>query len=213
MKRLLIRGLRYLAVQHKLAVSWYRRFGQPDGEQWAEYVRRHGGLQRMGQHCSIQTNVTITDPAYVALGSNVRLSGCTLFGHDGSVNMLNRAYGLNLDRVGKIVLHDHVFIGHQAIVLPGVSIGPYALVAAGAVVNRDVPPNSIVAGVPARVVGRLDAYAQQLAQQTAHLPWFALLQQRGPMFDPQLQPQLDALRVAHFFPSAESAESETPESG
>ena len=112
----------------------------------------------MGEQCSINTNVVITDPAYTRFGNNVRLTGCILFGHDGSVNMLNCAYGLKLDRVGKVDIRDNVFVGHGAIVLPGVTIGPNAIVAAGSVVNHDVPPGSIVAGVPALVVGKLTAW-------------------------------------------------------
>lgn len=51
-----------------------------------------------------------------------------------------------------IVIGDHVWIGVNAIVLKGVSIGDGSIVAAGAVVTRDIPPHSLAAGVPARVV-------------------------------------------------------------
>jgi acetyltransferase-like isoleucine patch superfamily enzyme len=53
-----------------------------------------------------------------------------------------------------VVIEDHVWIGMRATVLPGVTIGRGAVVAAGAVVTRDVEPLTIVAGTPARVVGR-----------------------------------------------------------
>ncbi len=49
-------------------------------------------------------------------------------------------------------IHDGAWLGARCIVLPGVTIGDGAVVAAGAVVNKDVPPNTLVAGVPARVV-------------------------------------------------------------
>ena len=52
------------------------------------------------------------------------------------------------------MIEDHVWIGTRATVLPGVRIGRGAVVAAGAVVTRDVAPLDIVAGVPARPVGR-----------------------------------------------------------
>ncbi len=51
-----------------------------------------------------------------------------------------------------IVIGDHVWIGMNVIVLKGVTIGEGAIVAAGSVVNKDVPPHCLVAGVPARVV-------------------------------------------------------------
>lgn len=202
MMPLLRRALRHLAFTHGRAVGLYRRVCRPDGSEWAAWLARRGVLHAIGRDCSVQTNVTITDPSYVQLGDNVRLSGCTLFGHDGSVNMLRRAYGGLLDRVGPIDIRDHVFIGHGAIVLPGVTIGPHAIVAAGAVVSRDVPPNSIVAGVPARRVGALDAYVARLRQRTAALPWAPLLRQRRGDVDPALEPALVAARVAHFFGEA-----------
>ena len=90
----------------------YRRLGRPDGFEWAQYLRRHRGLHRMGEHCSIQLGAQITDPQLVSMGRNVRLSGCTIFGHDGSVNMLNRAFGLKLDAVGPVIIGDDAFIGH-----------------------------------------------------------------------------------------------------
>jgi acetyltransferase-like isoleucine patch superfamily enzyme len=153
----------------------------------------------MGEHCSVQSNVEITDPKYVRLGNNVRLSGCTLFGHDGSVNMLNRAYGLKLDSVGKIDIRDNVFIGHRAILLPGVTIGPNAIVAAGAVVTKDVAENTVVGGVPAKRICSLDELVQRLKRSTAELPWAELIQNRTGNFEPALQPLLDEIRIKHFF--------------
>ena len=199
MKGLLRRILRYLAFEQGRAVGWYKRFCNPGGDEWAAWLKRHGGFHAIGEHCSIQVNAIITDPAYTRLGNNVRLTGCTLFGHDGSVNMLNRAYGLKLDRVGKIDIRDNVFVGHGAILLPGVTIGPNAIVAAGSVVNRDVPPGTIVAGAPARVVGNIDRLVERLQEETARLPWADVLARRTGSFDPVLQVELDRIRIQHFF--------------
>jgi maltose O-acetyltransferase len=57
------------------------------------------------------------------------------------------------DQGGEVILGDHVWIAYRAIILPGVTIGEGAVVAAGAVVTRDVEPFAIVAGVPAHKVG------------------------------------------------------------
>jgi acetyltransferase-like isoleucine patch superfamily enzyme len=54
------------------------------------------------------------------------------------------------------VIEDNVWIGRAAIVLPGVTVGRHSVVAAGAIVVDDVPPRSVVAGSPARVVSTFD---------------------------------------------------------
>lgn len=176
----------------------YRRFCNPDGQEWAEFLKRRGFFYQIGDDCVIQNNVVVTDPKHVRLGNNVWLTGCTLFGHDGSVSMLKKMTGLSLDSVGKIDIHDNVFVGHWAIVMPGVTIGPNAIVAAGSVVTRDVPPNTIVGGVPAKPIGSLDDYIQRTQERTAALPWFGHPLIAGDFFGPASE-ELTKIRCAYFF--------------
>jgi acetyltransferase-like isoleucine patch superfamily enzyme len=192
---------KYLALRYGWASGIWRRISPPTGAQWATYLHLHGGLHAMGERCEIQTNVVITDPAYTRLGNNVRLSGCTLFGHDGVVNMLRNAYGGELDKVGAIDIRDNVWIGHQAIIMPGIIIGPDAIVAAGAVVTRDVPPGTVVGGVPAKVIGRTADLHAKLLKQTSQLPWIDLLVRRtNPLA--KATTELNRARVGHFFGSS-----------
>lgn len=67
--------------------------------------------------------------------------------------------------IGCIEIMDNVFIGSNTIILGNVRIGPNVIVAAGSVINRDVPPGTIVGGVPAKVIGDFDAYAEKRKQQ------------------------------------------------
>jgi len=67
------------------------------------------------------------------------------------------AHGRRLAAPRPVRIEDGVFLGTGAMVLPGVTIGARSLVAAGAVVRTDVPPNAVVAGNPARVVRHYDA--------------------------------------------------------
>lgn len=66
----------------------------------------------------------------------------------------NEGSNMNVDKqvLAPIVIQDHVWIGMNVIVLKGVTVGEGAIVAAGSVVNKDVPPHCMVAGIPAKVV-------------------------------------------------------------
>ncbi|WP_316348803.1 acyltransferase [Desulfuromonas acetoxidans] len=61
-----------------------------------------------------------------------------------------------VQKTAPIVVEDDAWIGAHAVIFPGVTVGASAIVAAGAVVRQDVPPKSIVAGVPAKVIRTLD---------------------------------------------------------
>jgi acetyltransferase-like isoleucine patch superfamily enzyme len=179
----------------------YRRICNPSGKEYAEFLRRHGGYHSIGEDCYISPNANVPDPAYVKIGNNVRINDCAMFGHDGAVNMVNKAFGLHLDSVGKIDIRDNVFIGYSCVILPGVTIGPNAIVAAGSVVNRDVPEGTIVAGVPAKQVSTVAAYVEKLKADNERYPWRSLIKQRSSEFDPMIEDALVRQRVEYFFPS------------
>lgn len=157
----------------------------------------------------IQINVSIIDPAHIRLGNRVRLTGCTLLGHDDGVGMVKKMTGLALDNSGKIDILDDVFIGHRAVIMPGVSIGPNAIVAAGAVVMQDVQPNTIVGGIPAKTIGTIADYLLRCRQKTESLPWFGHPQIAGDYFGPA-SAELTQMRCMHFFgnpdPNAENSQ-------
>ena len=114
----------------------YLRLCNPSGY---EFARKWGNYHAIGEDCAIWPYTNVTNPEYTRLGNNVMLTNCTVLGHDGSIAVLNKAYNKKLDRVGKVDFRDNVFVGHGAIILPNVTIGPNAIVAAGAVVSKNVP--------------------------------------------------------------------------
>jgi acetyltransferase-like isoleucine patch superfamily enzyme len=196
---LLRKVVRTIAMKYGKFSNLYCKLCQPGGEEYAEYLRRYGNFYAIGNHCSILPSTVFTDPEYVRIGNNVHFSSCTLIGHDGSIAMLNRAYNLKLDSVGKIDIKDNVFIGYNAIIMPNVTIGSNAIVAAGAVVTKDIPEGDIVAGVPAKSIGKVKDLATKLQMNTQLLPWSNLINSRKGGFDAKIEPQLKRLRVSHFY--------------
>jgi acetyltransferase-like isoleucine patch superfamily enzyme len=198
----MIRGLiRRIVFRTGRLHGLYLRICRPSGDEYARFLRARNTFHAQGDFCYIMPTTVFTDPKYVEIGNNVQMATCTVLGHDGSVAMLNRAYDVTLDAVGPVRLKDNVFIGHNSIIMPNVTIGPNAIVAAGALVTRDVPEGKIVSGVPAKVVGSVDALVAFREQQTKELPWADLLIKRGvSAYDPTLEPELLAKRLAYFFP-------------
>ena len=87
----------------------------------------------------IEDNVTIAAMSIILAHDN-----SMYYSHDGDV------------RFGKVVIKKNAFIGVHSVILPGVTIGEGAIVGAMSLVNRDVPPNTVVAGVPARVIRTIE---------------------------------------------------------
>jgi acetyltransferase-like isoleucine patch superfamily enzyme len=200
MQSLIAKIVRHFAFEKGWWHGPYLRLCRPSSIEYAEYLRRHGGFNAIGDNCQILPTTNFTDPAYVRLGNNVHFSNSAVIGHDGSIAMLNRAYGVKLESVGKIDIRDNVFIGYHAIILPNVTIGPNAIVAAGSIVTKDVAPGDIVAGIPARPIGRVDDLVKKLQADTEKLPWADLIAQRSSDFDASFEPELVRRRVAYFYP-------------
>ena len=103
-----------------------------------------------------------TEPYLIEIGNDCLLSSnLSFFTHDGGVkvlNSLNYFDGKLMDKVGKIVVGNNCFIGHGAKIMPGVTIGDNVIVGTCAIVTKDVPSNSVVAGIPARVICTIDEY-------------------------------------------------------
>ena len=123
-----------------------------------------GETSVIGSNCVIYHNVTlgsrkiINSKRHPTIGNNVLIgSGCLISDTDSHpIDWEDRLYDRNeKTRKVPIVIEDNVFIGARSIILKGVTIGEGAVIGAGSVVSKDVPPYSIVCGNPARVVKTL----------------------------------------------------------
>jgi maltose O-acetyltransferase len=110
---------------------------------------------------SIGEHTFITGPLHVDLGAPVRIGSCVRMGHHVVLLTIDHEIGPAEYRCGRLVaapitIGDGVWIGSCVTILPGVSIGNGAVIAAGATVVRDIPPNALAGGVPAKVVRNLE---------------------------------------------------------
>jgi len=104
----------------------------------------------------------ITGPLRMDLGGSVSLGNGVNIGHDCIFLTVNHQIGPRWRRAGwstygAITVGDGAWLASRVTILPGVTIGEGAIVAAGAVVSRDVDPHTMVGGVPARVIRTLDS--------------------------------------------------------
>jgi len=109
----------------------------------------------IGDSCYFNTDVYFDTNASVTLGNRVSIGQRVVFiTSDHRINGQIRRCG-SFDPQS-IVVEDGVWIGARSTILPGVRIGQGAVVAAGALVSKDVPANTLVGGVPARIIRYLD---------------------------------------------------------
>jgi acetyltransferase-like isoleucine patch superfamily enzyme len=110
-----------------------------------------------GGRLEIGSNVFINFGSSIVAGTEVKIGNDCLIGAHVTVmdTDFHRVEDKAWDTTGQpVVIQDRVWLGNRSIVLKGVRIGHDAVVAAGAVVTKDVPPRTVVAGNPARVVRR-----------------------------------------------------------
>ena len=108
----------------------------------------------IGDYTRIGLHNTIIGP--VTIGSHVNLAqGITVTALNHNFEDTNRRIDEQGVSTTPVIIGDDVWIGANAVILPGVHIGNHCVVAAGAVVTKDVPPHSLVAGVPAKIIKQI----------------------------------------------------------
>ena len=138
----------YLCLLHFLAMD------VPFGRLKRALYRLRG--TKIGKKVDIATGVFMEEsfPHLITIEDNVDIGpNVVIAAHDSSYHCIQPDIPLICKEVR---IKRNAYIGAGAIILPGVTVGEYSIVAAGAVVTRDVPPRTVVAGVPARVIGTVD---------------------------------------------------------
>jgi acyl-[acyl carrier protein]--UDP-N-acetylglucosamine O-acyltransferase len=132
---------------------------------WLKVLREFAPLQyaskvgvHFGKGCKFIKPNFGTEPYLIRIGDHVEITyGVHFITHDGAV-WIFRGNRPDIDVFGPITIGSNVFVGLGSTILPGVSIGDNCIIGAGSVVTRDIPSNSVAAGIPARVLKSVDQY-------------------------------------------------------
>jgi maltose O-acetyltransferase len=93
---------------------------------------------------------------------------CFILAHDAQMDEF-----LDAARIGRVIVHDSCHIGARTVILPGVEIGPKTIVGANSLVSRSLPPETVCAGSPAKVICSLAEYLQKHRERLAEVPTFS----------------------------------------
>ncbi len=147
---------------NRLRTALYRMGGVAIGEETLVmgFMEITGGGD-ITKRLQIGKNVQITAPLLADVNASIHIGDRVYIGHDVQLITTNHKIGSEEQRCGvvqpaPIVIQTGVWIGARATLLPGVTIGKGSVIAAGAVVTRSVEPNTLVGGVPARLIRPLE---------------------------------------------------------
>lgn len=110
-----------------------------------------GSRIALGDHVYANTGLTVIDDTFVTIGSHVMLGPrvtISAASHPVDPELRRQAYQYDLP----VTIEENVWVGAGATILPGVTIGKNSVIGAGSVVDRDIPPDVVAAGVPCRVL-------------------------------------------------------------
>lgn len=110
-----------------------------------------------------------SEPWLITIGDNVHITGdCKFINHDGGT-LIFRDRIPDLEITKPIVIGNNVYIGEDTLILGGAHIGNNVVIGARSVVKKDIPDNSVAAGVPCRVIKTTDEYLEKLKRESLHL--------------------------------------------
>lgn len=137
-----------------------------------KYIVKHNVFKSVGENFFFQPRVIPSDPELIKFHNNVYVaSGVTFINHDLIHNVINNMNENILYYSGCIEVMDNVFIGSNSTILPNVKIGPNAVIAAGSVVTKDVEPNTVVGGNPAKKICTFDELIEKRKNIKNIDPW------------------------------------------
>lgn len=114
----------------------------------------------------MQSSMFGSEPWLITIGNNVYITnGCNFVTHDGGTLILRKEVP-DLEWTAPITIGNDVYIGLKTMIMPGVNIGNRVIIGAGSIVTKDIPNNSVAAGIPARIIKSVDDYLIQMQKKS-----------------------------------------------
>ena len=130
------------------------------------YLRERHIFAEVGENVKFQPILIPLYPELIKLHNNIMVAaGVRFVTHDASYTILNKlGLGHFPERVGCIEVMDNVFIGYNVTILPNVRIGENVIIGASSTVTKDLEPDGVYAGSPAKRIGTFADYVQKCAE-------------------------------------------------
>lgn len=131
---------------------------------YIKFLRKQGIV--IGNGCIFRspnaTRIDLSRPSLIEIGNNVDMNhNFQIMTHDWAAGVFRHVFHNIIPSSGEVKIGNNIYFGTNVVVLKGVTIGDNCVVAAGSIITRDIPANSVVAGVPAKVICSLEEYYEK----------------------------------------------------
>lgn len=149
-----------MQIIQKLRNYYWRNIASPKA------YALHLGV-KIGEGTHVTTRNWPSEPYLIRIGDHCQITDNVFIFTHGGGNSLRKTIP-DFDAFGRVVIEDWCYIGACALIMPGVTIGAGSLVAAGSVVTKSCPPNSVIGGNPAKVLCTIEEYRKRNEMYNTH---------------------------------------------
>lgn len=152
-----------MGVFNQIKMIWHKR----SSSAYIKYLRKKG--IHIGEHCIIRAprtaRIDVSRPSLVTIGNNVDMNmNFQILTHDWASLVFRTKYNDFVNSSGHVTIGNNIYFGTNVVVLKGVTIGDNCVIGACSLVTKNIPANSVAAGVPCRVICSIDEYYRKRKQ-------------------------------------------------
>lgn len=159
-----------MGVFNQIKMIWHKR----SSSAYIKYLRKKG--IHIGEHCIIRAprtaRIDVSRPSLVTIGNNVDMNmNFQILTHDWASLVFRTKYNDFVNSSGHVTIGNNIYFGTNVVVLKGVTIGDNCVIGACSLVTKNIPANSVAAGVPCRVICSIDEYYRKRKRLHLQKQW------------------------------------------